>query len=121
MSTLGVVRVRSGRVEEGIALFRQAVARDPANGDALLYLAGALASSGRPAEALPYFERAVRAQPRSTMTLNGLGLSRMAVGDAAGAAAAFRESLRIDPKQADIAGRLSQLEAEERSPAGSAR
>jgi choline-sulfatase len=121
MSTLGVVRVRSGRVEEGIALFRQAVARDPANGDALLYLAGALASSGSPAEALPYFERAVRAQPRSTMTLNGLGLSRMAVGDAAGAAAAFRESLRIDPKQADIAGRLSQLEAEERSPAGSAR
>jgi cytochrome c-type biogenesis protein CcmH/NrfG len=55
------------------------------------------------------------------MTLNGLGLSRMAVGDRAGAAAAFRESLRIDPKQADIAGRLAQLEAGERSPARSAR
>ena len=108
-------------MEEGSALFRQAVPRAPANGDARLYLAGALASSGRPADALPYFERAVRAQPRSTMTLNGLGLSRMAVGDPAGAAAAFRESLRIDPKQADIAGRLAQLEAAERSPAGSVR
>ena len=92
-----------------IGLFRQAVEREPRNAEALLYLAGALASGGRPAEALPYFERALEAGPASTMVLNGLGLTRLAVGDRAGAAAAFRESLRLDPKQADIARTLAEV------------
>ena len=65
-------------------LFRQAVERDPGNAEALLYLAGALASSGRPADALPYFQRALDAGPPSTMALNGLGLTRLALGDTAG-------------------------------------
>ena len=64
-----------------MGLFRQVVEHDPKNGEALLYLAGALASGGRPADALPYFERALDAGPRSTMALNGLGLTRLATGD----------------------------------------
>ena len=42
-----------------MTLFRQAIERDPSNSEALLYLAGALASAGRPTDALPYFERAI--------------------------------------------------------------
>jgi cytochrome c-type biogenesis protein CcmH/NrfG len=90
-------------------LFRQVVEHDPNNAEALLYLAGALASGGRPADALPYFERALDAGPRSTIALNGLGLTRLAVGDRAGAAAAFRESLRLDPKQGDVRKTLAEL------------
>jgi cytochrome c-type biogenesis protein CcmH/NrfG len=107
MTKLGVLKMRGGRPDEGIALFGKAVEREPQNGEALLYLAGALASSGRSAEALPYFERALAAGPRSSMALNGLGLTRLAVGDQAGAAAAFRESLRLDPRQPDVARTLA--------------
>jgi Flp pilus assembly protein TadD len=85
------------------------VAKEPKNGEALLYLAGALASGGRPADALPYFERALDAGPRSTMALNGLGLTRLAVGDPAGAATAFRESLKLDPKQPEVRRTLDDL------------
>ena len=46
MTKLGVVRMRTGRPDEAIALFRRAIEREPKNGEALLYLAGALASSG---------------------------------------------------------------------------
>ena len=88
-------------------LFRQAIDRDPRNAEALLYLAGALASSGRPADALPYFQRALDAGPPSTIALNGLGLTRLALGDTAGAAAAFRQSLRLDPHQPEIAANAS--------------
>jgi tetratricopeptide (TPR) repeat protein len=51
------------RTEDAIRLFRDAVERDPKNGDALLYMAGALVSTGRQQEALPYFERAIAADP----------------------------------------------------------
>ena len=109
MTTLGVVRMRSGRPDEAMRLFREAIEREPGNAEALLYLAGALASAGRSADALPYFERALKAGPASTMALNGLGLARLDLGDRAGAAAAFRESLRLDPKQADIARTLAEV------------
>jgi cytochrome c-type biogenesis protein CcmH/NrfG len=109
MTKLGVVRMRTGRPEEGVTLFRRAIEREPKNGEVLLYLAGALASTGHPAEALPFFERALDAGQRTTMTLNGLALARLAVGDRRGATAAFRESLRLDPKQPDVSRALAQL------------
>jgi Flp pilus assembly protein TadD len=87
----------------------RAVEREPANGEALLYLAGALAASGHPADALPFFERALAAGPRSSMALNGLALARLSLGDRPGAAAAFRESLRLDPQQPDIARTLKEM------------
>jgi cytochrome c-type biogenesis protein CcmH/NrfG len=110
MTKLGVVSMRSGRADRAMDLFRQVLQHDPKNGEALLYLAGALASGGRPADALPYFERALNAGPRSTMALNGLGLTRLATGDRSGAAAAFRESLRLDPKQEDVSRTLAELQ-----------
>ena len=97
LSKLGVVRVRTGRADEGIALFRKAVEREPRNAEALLYLAGALASSGRPAEAVPYFERALAAGPPSTMALNGLGLTRLPLGDPAGPPRPFADRCASTP------------------------
>jgi arylsulfatase A-like enzyme/tetratricopeptide (TPR) repeat protein len=109
MVKLGVVRMRTSQPVEGMRLFQSAIARDPKNGEGLLYLAGALAAGGRSAEALPYFERAVAADPRSTMALNGLGLARLALGDKTRAGAAFRESLRIDPAQPEVASTLREI------------
>jgi type IV pilus assembly protein PilF len=107
---VGVVRMRQGRGAEALDLFHKAIEREPKNGEALLYLAGALAASGRAADALPYFERALAAGQRSSMLLNGMALARLEVGDRAGAAASFRESLRLDPHQPDVAKALSDLD-----------
>jgi cytochrome c-type biogenesis protein CcmH/NrfG len=101
--------MRMGRAEEGIGLFKKAVEREPKNAEALLYLAGALASNGRPADALPYFERALATGPHTTMALNGLGLTRLELGDRTGARAAFQESLGIDPRQPDVTKALADL------------
>ena len=109
MTKMGVLRMRAGRADEAIALFRKAVEREPKNGEALLYLAGALAAGGRSSEALPLFERALEAGPRSSMALNGLALTRLALGDRSGAAAAFRESLKLDPHQPDVARTLKEI------------
>ena len=115
MTKTGVLKMRAGRADEATSLFRRAVEREPANAEALLYLAGALASTGHPAEALPLFERALAAGPRSSMALNGLGLTRLAVGDRTGAAAALSESLRLDPEQPDVARTLAELRGGPRS------
>jgi cytochrome c-type biogenesis protein CcmH/NrfG len=101
--------MRTARADDALRLFGQAVDREPRNAEALLYLAGVLASSGRPAEALPYFERALDAGRPSTMALNGLGFTRLALGDRPKAAAAFRQSLRLDPKQPDVVRALAEL------------
>jgi Flp pilus assembly protein TadD len=115
MTKLGVVRMRTGQPGDAVALFRRAIEREPKNGEALLYLAGALASTGRAAEALPYFERALEAGQRNAMALNGLALTRLGLGDREGAARAFRESLKLDPKQPDVARTLAEIEGSGRS------
>jgi cytochrome c-type biogenesis protein CcmH/NrfG len=103
--------MRTGRQDDAMRLFQQAIDRDPKNADALLYFAGVLAGRGRPADALPYFQRALDAGPPSTMALNGLGLTRLALGDRSGAAAAFRQSLKLDPKQPEVARSLAEIQS----------
>jgi tetratricopeptide (TPR) repeat protein len=107
LSKLGVVRMRTGQAQDAIGLFRRAVESDPKNAEALLYLAGALASSGRPAEAVPYFERASR-RPRTPMALNGLGLTRLELGDRAGRPRPSANRC-ASPKQPNVAAALREL------------
>ena len=106
---MGVVDVRSGRVEQGIARFLRAVELAPRDAEALLYLAGALSSAGRLQEAIPYFERTLAVSPRSVMALNGLGFARLQLGDARAASRALLESLSLDPRQPDVAKALAEL------------
>ena len=100
--------MRAGRRDEALALFTKAIDLDPANSEALLYMAGALTSGGRPADALPYFERSIKANP-TTMALNGMGITLLSLGERQRAAEAFRQSLRLDPKQPEVQQQLSQL------------
>ena len=90
-----------GRADEAIALFRQAVEREPEE--------RARRCSTWPARSPRAAARPRRCRsssgrwplgPRTTMALNGLGLTRLAARRPPGAAAAFRESLRLDPRPA---------------------
>ena len=100
--------MRAGRRDEALSLFTKAIARDPTNAEALLYLAGALASGGRPADALPYFERSIKADP-TTMALNGLGMTRSRWANASVRRLPFVSLSASIPKQPEVAQQLSQL------------
>ena len=103
--------MRSGQRDEAAALFKRAIDLDPENGEALLYMAGAMASTGRPGEAIPYFDRAIAAGQKSALLFNGLGMTKLQLGDFAGAAAALRQSLAIDPDQPQVAETLRTIRA----------
>ena len=117
MTKLGVVpHAERDAAMRRCASFEQAIERDPKNAEALLYLAGALASRRASRRRVAVLRARARTRVRrSTMALNGLGLTRLAVGDRAGAAAAFRESLRLDPKQPEVARSLAELKENARN------
>ena len=86
-----------GRLDEAIALYRAALARDP--NDALTYsnLGTALAASGQLDEAVVQYRRALELAPNDADSHYNLGNALMAQGRTADAADRFREALRIEP------------------------
>lgn len=86
-----------GRLEEAIALYRAALARDP--NDALTYsnLGTALAASGQLDEAVAQYRRALALAPNDADSHYNLGNALMAQGRIADAADRFRDALRIEP------------------------
>jgi arylsulfatase A-like enzyme/Flp pilus assembly protein TadD len=99
MVKIGVIDVRKGQLDAGIALFQKAVALDPTNAEALLDLASALAKSGRHAEADPYFERALALAPAEPSVERSvlIGATRFLQGRFAEAAGAYQSALDKAP------------------------
>jgi tetratricopeptide (TPR) repeat protein len=60
---MGVIALESGDRERAFAEWKQAVAADPRNFDALFNLASELLQAGRTEEARPYVERFVNTAP----------------------------------------------------------
>jgi len=106
---LGLIAVKERQIDRAVTLFTAVVAREPANADALVDLAGALLETGRPAEAATYFQRAIDAGAAGPLPWNGLAFAKLRVGDKSGAADALRHSLRLEPNQADIKASLEDL------------
>ena len=76
--------------------------RSPANVDAVVSLAAALAKNGDAPGAIVYFERAVAAGASTPALFNGLAAARLQTGDFRGAVEALQRSLAIRPDQPDI-------------------
>jgi tetratricopeptide (TPR) repeat protein len=73
---LGVMSREAGRLDEAIALHRQALQRDPTSATARTNLGVALLDLGRAAEALPELEQAVQGAPKSPRAWLALGVAR---------------------------------------------
>ena len=95
-----------GRADDGIQMYRRALARDQEHVTALRGLRDLAARHGRWSEALPAQERLVRVATREDRAaeeawLAGiqyeLGRALLAAGDASGAASRFRDALRTRP------------------------
>ena len=94
---LGKLYVTSGRPEQGEAVFRQLLLRDPHNADAHIGLAGALEAEGQLSEAEQSFREATRIEPGYWNTHNRLGTFLVQHGRAAEAAVAFEHVTELAP------------------------
>lgn len=101
-----VAHHRAGRLDRAAALYRQILAIDPGQPDAL-HLSGLICHArGDSGEGLRRIGAAIARAPRQAGYRNSEGVVRLEMGDAAGAEAAFRTALALDPGLAEAANNL---------------
>jgi tetratricopeptide (TPR) repeat protein len=94
----GILRVRSGDVEEGIEDFDAAIERDPTIAEAWFNRGVALMRTAGPAEALPSFNQAVeRSTNRPALAYFGRAVANEALGNIRDAYADYRRASELDP------------------------
>ena len=122
--SLGAVLGLSGRTEEAVSAFQEALRADPADGLSRLYLAQALRALGRLPEARLRFEQVLERDPRNPGAL--LGLAGVAIDAGNGARhrgvlddliregrvlpEALLERARLDGQEGDVAAARRDLE-----------
>ena len=89
--------IRSGQVEEGLALAEPEVFTDP---DVLNAVGVAQGRAGRSAQAQKTFQRALRLDPENSAAHFNLGTALLDAGDLSGARDHLEHSVRSDPKSA---------------------
>ena len=96
----GVVTAEQGRVAEGLALIREACARDPSDAEALAQLARWLSLMHRGQEATAAAEGALALAPRAASTLDTIGVVFSRAGRHEQAEACFERASSSEPGQA---------------------
>lgn len=105
----GSVQLRMGNPAAALAHAREALLREPRNGDAL-YLAGTVADTlGRSQDAVAYFERAIAVNPKGTSLQYNLGLAYAKMKRYREAETAFRKAIALGPRDAESYNSLSRL------------
>ena len=100
---------RNGRLGAAEKIYRQVLAEQPQNADAL-HLLGLIASAnGRNPEAAELIGKAISLNPGVADFHNNLGNALFALGQLATAELSFHESIRLDPDIADYYGNLGRL------------
>jgi tetratricopeptide (TPR) repeat protein len=97
-----VVLWQTGRPEEAVRTFRQAIASRPDYYDAHYMLGTVLRQLGDSQSALAQFREAIRLRPSSPEAHLSLGQLLQQHGDASAAGAAFEEAQRLRQKKADV-------------------
>ena len=99
----------SGRSSDAVAAYRQVLAADPDNVDALRLLGQLFVRAGQTAEARPYLERAAQRNPDDLLIMQTLGEVMEAAGDSPAAAAQYRKVLERMPNAAVTRGLLAEV------------
>lgn len=93
----GYTLQQQGRLAEAAALFRQAIAREPQNGDALHLLGVTLGRMGQAQEAVTHLKAAADVRPSNPYVLANFGHALSSVGRHAEAASAFGRAAALKP------------------------
>ena len=96
---LGNLYLRLGRVDEGVAAYRQAVKLDPQFASAWVNLADAWRVQGREKEAEAALREGLARLPRSADLLHALGLTQVRKGDKTAALAALAQAAKLAPER----------------------
>lgn len=88
---------RQGRLAEAAALFRQVIAHEPRNGDALHLLGVTLGQMGQPQEAVRLISAAAEVRPSNPYVHCNLGNALSSVGRHGDAASAFKRAATLKP------------------------
>jgi tetratricopeptide (TPR) repeat protein len=105
---LGAAYVDHGEFQKGETELRQARLSDPNSGEALFYLARALAGEGKLADAIDNMRKAVELQPDNPEYLYNLGLLYERAQQVQDAVESFRKSVARDPSNVDAYEHLGQ-------------
>lgn len=98
----------AGRLREAEALYRQALAEDPHNIDALHFLGVVALQRGDPGQAVLLISQALSRNPANPPACNNLGLALAAQGKRREAVSAWLDALALHPEFADAARNLGE-------------
>jgi tetratricopeptide (TPR) repeat protein len=98
---LGITLMTSGRAEEAIPHFEEAIRIKPYDGGTHNNLGFCLIKIGRPQEALGHIEQAIERSPDSAEAQNNMGLVLTALGRTNEAVEHFEQALELKPSYAD--------------------
>jgi len=100
-NNLGTVLEKTGRTQEAIAQYEQAVRLEPGYAEAQYNLGTLLGEAGRLTEAVEHLEQAVRIKPDYVEAEHNLAKALMILGKTREAAAHYEEALRLNPGDAE--------------------
>jgi len=106
---LGQALASSGRIEEAIERFRQALERKSDLAEAHASLGGLLQTGGRLDEAVAHYQQALRSAPNLPEANNNLGSVLAARGQLEPAARLFRRALSVRPNFVDAHNNLGHV------------
>jgi tetratricopeptide (TPR) repeat protein len=92
-----------GELSQAAQIYRQIIAADPNNAEALHLLGVVCLQLGQPRQAADWIERAVALQPGASAFHANLGEAYRILGQLQQAEACFRLALRLEPRNADAA------------------
>ena len=95
--SLGRALVERGSYEQGRAMLRRVLEREPGFADAHCAIGDAFVRQGLPAEAVAHFEEAIRHDPRHAHAETGLGMVLYRSGATVRAIERFRRAIELDP------------------------
>lgn len=111
LETKGMILWQSGRPAQARSVLEAALARDPRNASARVWIGLLLVEQQQPHAALPYFEAALRTNPMLADALVGIGMAPLQLGARDEAAVSLGRAEQIDPANARLATALRLLRA----------
>lgn len=106
---LGAAVTALGRLDQGIAHFRRAIALKPGFGAAHYNLGNALAARGDLAQAIPCFERAVRLDPKNAEAHANLGVALQREGGIDAGVKHLRRAVALAPRNPEFQCGLGEI------------
>jgi len=109
-SNLGMALAQTGKIEEAIAHFEQALRINPDNAEAYNNLGMALAQTGKIEEAITHYQQALRITPDRAEVHYNLGSALAQAGRVREAIVQYEQALRIKPDFSEARNALARLQ-----------